>query len=86
MWNATLDSGRDALLYLNGKFVGRHATVGPQKEFYLPEPWLQFGPKTTNILTLVLAYTDQPHQIRTLEIAPYEQSATRRTRVEFRWR
>lgn len=85
MWKATIDSERDALLYLNGKFVGRYVTSGPQKEFYLPEPWLQFGPKGTNILTVVLAYTNRPGYLRTIQIAPYEEFATRKTRVEFRW-
>jgi Glycosyl hydrolases family 35/Beta-galactosidase, domain 2 len=85
MWKAMIDADRDALLYLNGKFVGRYAAVGPQKEFYLPEPWLQFGASAGNILTVVLAYTDQPQHLRTLQMAPYEEFATRKTRVEFRW-
>jgi hypothetical protein len=85
MWKATINADRDALLYLNGKFVGRYATVGPQKDFFLPEPWLQFGPKARNILTVVLAYTDQPEHLRQLQVAPYEEFATRKTRVEFRW-
>lgn len=80
-----MDADRDALIYLNGKFVGRYVIAGPQKEFYLPEPWLQFGPKAKNILTLVLAYTDQPQHLRSIQVAPYEEFATRKTRIEFRW-
>jgi hypothetical protein len=85
MWKAKIDSDRDALLYLNGKFVGRYVTAGPQRAFYLPEPWLQFGSQATNILTVVLAYTDQPGHLRAIQIAPYQEFATRKTRVEFRW-
>jgi len=84
-WKLTFEADRDALLYLNGKFVGRYATIGPQKDFYLPEPYLFFGGKQKNILTIVLAYTDQPQHIRTLRVGPYEEFATRRTRVEFEW-
>jgi len=83
-WKLVFEAERDALLYLNGKFLGRYATVGPQKEFYLPEPYLAGG-KPTNVLMIVLAYAEQPHFIRTLRIAPYEEFSTRRTRVEFEW-
>jgi hypothetical protein len=34
---------------------------------------------------IVLAYTDQPHHIHTLRVAPYEEFAAHRTRVEFEW-
>jgi hypothetical protein len=83
-WKLIFEAERDALLYLNGKFVGRYVTVGPQKEFYLPEPYLAFGGRK-NILTILLAYADQPNHIRTLRIAPYEGFSARRTRIEFEW-
>jgi hypothetical protein len=85
-WNATIDADRDALLYLNGKFVGRYVTNGPQARFYLPEPWIKWGSDESNSLTVVLAYTDQPQHLKTLRIAPYSEFATKRTRVEFHWR
>jgi hypothetical protein len=84
-WKLVCEADRDALLYLNGKFVGRYVTIGPQKAFYLPGPYLIFGEKLKNILTLVLAYTDQPSHIRTLRVAPYAEFSVRRTRVEFEW-
>lgn len=84
-WKLSFEAGHDALLYLNGKFVGRYATAGPQKEFYLPEPYLIFDGKRKNVLTIVLAYTSEPRCIRTLRIGPYDEFATRRTRVEFGW-
>jgi len=84
-WKVTFEADRDALLYLNGKFVGRYVTIGPQKEFYLPEPYLVFEGKRKNILTIILAYTEQPGHIRTLRVSPYEEFFTRRTRVEFEW-
>jgi hypothetical protein len=84
-WKLTFEAETDALLYLNGAFVGRYAAVGPQRDFYLPAPYLVFDSKRKNVLTVVLAYTDVPHSIRTLRIGPYEEFATRRTRVEFEW-
>jgi len=84
-WKLTFEAEHDALLYLNGKFVGRYMTIGPQKEFYLPEPYLIFDSKRKNVLTIVLAYTTEPRSIRTLRVGPYEEFATRRTRVEFGW-
>jgi hypothetical protein len=84
-WKLTFEAGRDALLYLNGRFVGRYMTIGPQKDFYLPEPFLNAGTSSKNVLTVVLAYTDQPGHIRTLRVAPYDEYVTRRTRIEFEW-
>jgi hypothetical protein len=82
-WKLTFEADCDALLYLNGRFVGRYVTVGPQKEFYLPYPY--FAPAGRNILTFVLAYTDRPGQVRTLRVGPYEEFSARRTHVEFQW-
>jgi Glycosyl hydrolases family 35/Beta-galactosidase, domain 2 len=81
----TFEADRDALLYLNGRFVGRYVIAGPQKDFYLPEPYLAFGPKTGNVVIVALAYTDSPAAIRTLTVAPYEEFSTHRTRMEFQW-
>jgi Glycosyl hydrolases family 35/Beta-galactosidase, domain 2/Beta-galactosidase second all-beta domain len=84
-WKLTFEADRDALLYLNGKFVGRYVTVGPQKDFYLPEPYLVFDGKLGNTLTVVLAYADGLGHIKTFKVGPYEEFATRRTHVEFQW-
>jgi hypothetical protein len=83
-WKLTFEADRDALIYLNGKFVGRYVTVGPQKEFYLP--WPYFAPAGgQNILTFVLAYTDRPGHVRTLRVGPYAEFSSCRTHVEFQW-
>ena len=82
-WKLIFDADCDALIFLNGKFVGRFATVGPQSEFYLPEPYL--FPGGENTLTFVMAYTDQPHHLRKLQVAPYAEFSPRRTRLEFEW-
>jgi hypothetical protein len=84
-WKLVFEAERDALIYLNGKFIGRYATVGPQKEFYIPEPYLAGGAKPTNVLSILLAYAAEPDFIRTLRVWPYEEFSARRTRVEFEW-
>jgi hypothetical protein len=84
-WKLVFEAERDALVYLNGKFLGRYATIGPQKEFYIPDTYFSPGPKPVNFLTILLAYTDQPSALRTLRVWPYEEFAARRTRVEFEW-
>jgi len=81
----TIEADRDALLYLNGRFVGRYVIAGPQKEFYLPESYLAFGAKTGNVVTVALAYTDSLAALRALTIGPYEEFVTRRTRLQFQW-
>jgi hypothetical protein len=83
-WKLTFEADRDALIYLNGKFVGRYVTVGPQKEFYLPGPYFAPAGRENN-LTFVLAYTDQPGHLRTLRVGPYEEYSARRTHLEFQW-
>jgi hypothetical protein len=83
-WRVEFLADCDALLYLNGKFVGRYATVGPQAHFFLPEPYLRFGGEP-NVLTVVLAYAEDVRPIRKLRIAPYWEFATYRVRVGFEW-
>ncbi len=79
----TLKADCDALIYLNRKFIGRYVTKGPQEDFYLPEPFLNFG--TSNTLVLLLAYADHPRHLHTLHVSPYDEFVTRRARIEFEW-
>ena len=82
-WKLSFDADCDALIYLNGKFVGRFVTIGPQTEFYLPDPYLSATGE--NRLMFVLAYTEQPTHLRQLRVAPYAEYSARRTRIEFEW-
>ena len=84
-WKAIFQADRDALLYLNNRFVGRYQTNGPQQEFYLPEPFLNTGGQQANVLTVALAYTANAGHIRSLSIAPCAEFATMRNRVELHW-
>jgi hypothetical protein len=84
-WYIAFEANRDALLYLNGKFVGRYAVAGPQAEFYVPEPYIFLDGKQNNLLTVVLAYAESPQHVSRLQVAPYREFATRKTKVEFHW-
>jgi hypothetical protein len=83
-WKLVFDADCDALIFLNGKFVGRYVTLGPQRDFFLPEPYLALN-GAVNSLMFLLAYTDQPNHLRSLQVVPYAEFAVRRTRVEFEW-
>ncbi|MFP5275976.1 MAG: beta-galactosidase [Acidobacteriota bacterium] len=84
-WKLAIASQRDALIYLNGKFVGFYRTIGPQEDFYLPEPYLHTDGKQENILTVRLAYTATAAPLERLVVAPYAEFAARRTEVRLQW-
>jgi hypothetical protein len=83
-WKLIFEAERDALIYLNGRFVGRSVTVGPQTEFYLPEPYLHW----TASRTYSPYYSPIPRprlRFKTLHIEPYVDYSARRKRLEFEW-
>jgi hypothetical protein len=84
-WKIKIDADRDALLYVNGKFMGYYRTVGPQSEFYLPEPYLYLDGSRPNIVAVMLAHTDGLRNLKQLVVSPYTEFATRKTQVEFHW-
>jgi hypothetical protein len=84
-WKIRIDAGRDALLYVNGKFIGYYQTIGPQSEFYLPEPYLYLDGSRPNIVAVMLAYADGLRDLKQLVVSPYMEFATRKTQVEFHW-
>lgn len=84
-WKVGITSGRDALIYVNGKFVGFYRTIGPQDEFYVPETYLHTDGKQENMMTVRLAYTANPDSLQQLVIAPYTEFASRTTEVKFQW-
>ena len=58
-------------MYLNGHDIGRHWELGPQREFFLPECWLDFGPGKTNVLVLGLRQTMNGAKLNAAEISPF---------------
>lgn len=76
-WTIRLDAVGNGFLYLNGHPLGRWWEQGPQRDFYLPECWLNFGPGTTNNFTLCLRPT-MAAELRSATVEPYANMAEAR--------
>jgi hypothetical protein len=70
-WRLLLDASGNGFMWLNGHDIGRHWEIGPQREYYLPECWLNFGAGRKNVLMLGLRQTINGAELRAAEIAPY---------------
>ena len=70
-WRLHLDASGNGFLFLNGHALGRYWQVGPQRDFFLPECWLNFGPGKMNQLTLSLRPLDRGVSLRAVVIEPY---------------
>ncbi len=73
-WRLLLDASGNGFMWLNGNDIGRHWEVGPQREYYLPECWLNFGANRKNVLMLGLRQTINGADLRAAEVAPYPPS------------
>jgi hypothetical protein len=74
-WKIRLDATGNGFLYLNGKPLGRYWEIGPQRDFFLPDCWLNIGDGKENVLTMCLRATDQPPQIRAAQLSVYADQA-----------
>lgn len=75
-WLARINASGNGYMWLNGHNIGRHWEAGPQREFYLPECWLNFG-KKKNVLVFGLRQTASGAQLKAVEIAPYPHDAVK---------
>ena len=71
-WLARINASGNGYMWLNGHNIGRHWEAGPQREFYLPECWLNFGGKKKNVLVIGLRQTANGAELKAMEIAPYK--------------
>ena len=74
-WRLLLDASGNGFMWLNGHDIGRHWEIGPQREYYLPECWLNFGAGRKNVLMLGLRQTVNGAELRAAEITPYPSSS-----------
>lgn len=74
-WLMRINASGNGFMWLNGHNIGRHWEAGPQREFYLPECWLNFGKDKKNVLVLGLRQTVNGAVIKSMEIAPYRDAA-----------
>lgn len=72
-----LDAVGNGFVYLNGRALGRWWQVGPQREYYLPETWLNFGPGKANVVTISLRATDEVG-VKRAEVGVFENQAEAR--------
>ncbi len=74
-WRLLINASGNGYMWLNGHDIGRHWEVGPQREFFLPECWLNFGDGRKNVLVLALRQTVNGAKLNAAEISPYPDSA-----------
>lgn len=51
-WKLHLEADANAFVTLNGHPLGRYWAEGPQRDIWLPECWLNFGPEAKNVVEL----------------------------------
>ncbi|MGN6506031.1 MAG: sugar-binding domain-containing protein [Tepidisphaeraceae bacterium] len=76
-WSAVIHASGNGFVYLNGHNLGRYYDIGPQRQFYLPEPWLKTGDEK-NVLTLSLTAAEGEPGLLGLELVPYADQAETR--------
>ena len=74
-WLARINASGNGYMWLNGNNIGRHWEAGPQREFFLPECWLNFGGGKKNVLVIGLCQTANGAVSKAMEIAPYRNMA-----------
>ncbi|MCF2688761.1 beta-galactosidase [Bacteroides fragilis] len=74
-WLARINASGNGYMWLNGNNIGRHWEAGPQREFFLPECWLNFGGGKKNVLVIGLRQTANRAVLKAMEIAPYRNMA-----------
>ena len=73
-WRAVINASGTGYMWLNGHNIGRHWEEGPQREFYLPECWLNMG--GSNTLVLGLRQSENGGAVlEGIEIVPYYEDA-----------
>src|SRR6185312_5951862 len=69
-WHLHLEADGNGFIYINGRCLGRYWQVGPQRDFYIPETWLNFGAGKTNAIALNLRPLDKGVCVQAAQITP----------------
>ncbi len=80
-WRLVIYASGDGNIWLNGIHISRYQEQGPQREFYLPECWLNFDGE--NLLAIALWSTEGIPNITSLRVEPYDEFAVKQVRVSF---
>ena len=78
LWRLLINASGNGYIYLNGHNLGRHWEVGPQREYYLPECWLNIGNGKKNVIAIGLCQTVNGGEIKAMEVATYADDARSR--------
>jgi len=71
LWRLLINASGNGYIYLNGHNLGRYWEIGPQREFYLPECWLNFDSGKKNVISISLRQTINGGEIKAMEIGVY---------------
>jgi hypothetical protein len=71
-WRLLINASGNGYIYVNGHNIGRHWEVGPQREYYIPECWLNQKKGQKNSIVLGLRQTVNGAVIRAMEIRTYD--------------
>lgn len=71
LWRLLINASGNGYMYLNGHNLGRYWEIGPQREYYLPECWLNIGNDKKNIIAIGLRQTMNGAEMRAMDITTY---------------
>ncbi|OCX52263.1 hypothetical protein BEL04_12360 [Mucilaginibacter sp. PPCGB 2223] len=71
-WRLLINASGNGYIYVNGHNIGRHWELGPQREYYIPECWLNFKKGQKNNIVLGLRQTVNGATIRAMEVRSYD--------------
>ncbi|MEM3646643.1 MAG: beta galactosidase jelly roll domain-containing protein, partial [Thermofilum sp.] len=71
--------GAKCKIFLNGELVGRYMEAGPQRDFYMPEPFL----KEENVLALAVENYGEPVENPSVQMLPYYVARETEVRISF---
>ncbi|MCS7263585.1 MAG: beta-galactosidase [Armatimonadetes bacterium] len=78
-WRLVVHATGDGNIWLNGIHIGRYQDQGPQREFYLPECWLDF--ESENLIAIALRSTEGIPTITSLRVEPYDEFAVKQIQL-----
>jgi hypothetical protein len=83
-WRLHVESTGDMQIWLNGRVLGIYYAVGPQKDFYMPDAWLNHGKENSLVLVMRSSGTgDVPPVLNEVTIEPYSEYVVQKHELEF---
>ena len=71
-WRLLINASGNGYIYVNGHNIGRHWEVGPQREYYIPECWLNLKKGQKNNIVLGLRQSVNGAVIKAMEVRSYD--------------